>query len=47
MDKLYMFQALCGKLDESGWCDMERIQTEAGTQFTTKEFQEGLSVRGV
>ena len=24
---------------------MERIQTDAGTQFTSKDFQEGLSVR--
>ena len=27
--------------------DMERIQTDAGTNFTPKEFQEGLSACGV
>ena len=26
---------------------MERIQTDSGTQFTSKEFQEGLSAREV
>ena len=45
MDKLYMFQAKFGKVDEFGWWDMERIKTDAGMQFTSKEFQEGLSVR--
>ena len=47
MDKLDMFQKIFGKLDEFGWWDMERIQTDAGTQFTSKQFQEGISVRGV
>ena len=45
MDKLDMFQARFGKLDEFGWWYMERIQNEAGTQFTSNDFQEGLSVR--
>ena len=47
MDKLDTFQSIFGKLDEFGWWDMERIQTDAGTQFNSKEFQEGLFVRGV
>ena len=47
MDKLDMFQEIFGKVDEFGWWDMERIKTDADTQFTSKEFQEGLSVRGV
>ena len=47
MDKLDMFQEFFGKLDELGWWYMDIIQTDAGTQFTSKEFQEGLSVRGV
>ena len=47
MDKLYMFQARFGKVHEFGWWDMDNIQTDAGTQFTSKEFQEGISVRGV
>ena len=47
MDKLYMFQAIFGKLDEFGWWDMEIIKTDAGTQFTSKEFQKGVSVHGL
>ena len=47
MYKLEKFQAIFGKVDDFGWWDMERIQTETGTKFTSKEFQEGLSVRGV
>ena len=39
-----MFQARFGKVDEFGWWDMERIQTDAGTQFNAKQFQEGISV---
>ena len=45
MDKLDMFQAIFVKVDESSWWDMEISQTDSGTQFTSKEFQEGLSVR--
>ena len=26
---------------------MERIQTDSGTQFTSKKFQEGISLNGV
>ena len=47
MDKLDMFQEKSIKVDEFGWWDMEIIQTETGTQFTYKEFQEGISVHGV
>ena len=47
MDKLDMFHEIFGKVYEFGWWDMEIIQTDAGTQFTSKDFQEGLSVRGV
>ena len=47
MDKLDMFQEKIGKLYEFGWWDMERIQTDADTQFTSKEFQEHLSICGV
>ena len=53
MGKLYMFQPRFGKFDEFGkfnefgmW-NLERIQTDAGIQFTSKEFQEYFSVRGV
>ena len=37
MDKLDMFQVIFGKLYEFGWWDMERIQIDSGTQFTSKE----------
>ena len=47
MDKLYIFQSIFGKVNEFGWWDMEIIQNDSGTQFTSKEFQEGISVRGV
>ena len=47
MDKLDMFQAIFVKVDDFFWQDIERIQTDAGTQFTSKEFQEGVSVHGV
>ena len=40
-----MFQARFGKVYEFGWWDREIIHTEPGTQFTSKEFQEGLYVR--
>ena len=38
-DKLDMFQAIFGKLDEFGWWNMERIQTDAGKHLTSKEFK--------
>ena len=47
MDKLDMFKSIFGRVDEFGWWDMERIQTDSSTQFTSKEFQWGLSVCGV
>ena len=39
MDKLDRFQEIFVKVDEFGWWNMERIQTYASTQFTSKEFQ--------
>ena len=47
LDKLDMFQEIFVKVDEFRWWDIEIIQTDAGTQFTSKDFQEGLSVHGV
>ena len=44
MDKLDIYQDRFSKLDGFGWWDLELIQTGAGTQFTSEEFQEGLSV---
>ena len=45
MDKLYIFQVRSGKVDGFFWWDMEIIQTDAGKQFTSKEFQYVLSIR--
>ena len=42
-----MFYPRFLKVDKFSWWDMERIQTDDGMQFSSKEFQEGLSVCGV
>ena len=47
MNKIDMFQAIFGELDEFSWWDMDIVQTGAGMQFTSKEFQEVISARGV
>ena len=47
MEKLDNFQAIFGKVDEFCWWGMELIQTDAGTQLTYKNFQEGIYVRGL
>ena len=39
MDKLDIFQSRFGKVDEFSWWSLEQIQTNAGAQFTSKEFQ--------
>ena len=35
MDKLDMFQYRFVKIDKFGWCYLERISADAGTQFTS------------
>ena len=47
MDKLDIIQARFGKVYKFGWWDMEIIQTDAGMQFTSNDFQEVISVLGV
>ena len=47
MDKLDMFQSIFGKIDQFGWWDLERISSDAGTQFTSTEFKEEFKTRGV
>ena len=47
MEKQDMFQKIFGKVDEFGWWDKQIIQTDSGTQFTSKESQEGIYVRGL
>ena len=47
MDKLVIFQARFGKVYEFGWWDLDIIQTDYGSQFISKEFQEGIYVCGV
>ena len=40
MDSQDMFQVIFVKVDEFGWCHLDRIQTYDGTQFATRHFQE-------
>ena len=47
MEKLDMFQSRFGILEEFDWWNQERIQTDSGSHFTSKDFQEGLSLRVV
>ena len=47
MYKLYMFQSIFVKVDTFGWWNMEIIKTYAGTKFFSKDFQEGIYLRGV
>ena len=42
-----MFQERFGKVDEFGWWDMQRIKTDNGMQFKSKEFQGGINLHGV
>ena len=39
MDKIEMFQKRFGNVDKFGWWDMDRIQTDTGKKFTSKEFE--------
>ena len=45
MEKLDMFQSRFGKIDQFGWWDLERISADAGTQFTSTEFNEECQTR--
>ena len=47
MEKLDMFQPRFGKIDQVGWWDLERISTDAGTQFTSMKFKGECQTRGV
>ena len=47
VDKLKIFKAIFVKLDEFVWWDMEITKTDAGTQFTSEDFQESIYVHGV
>ena len=47
MENLDMFQARFGKVDEFVQWEMDSIQTDDGTHFTSKGFQEGIYVCGV
>ena len=40
MDKLDMFQSRFGKIDQFGWWDLERISSDAGTQFTSTSLKD-------
>ena len=47
MDKLDMFKYKFGKINEFGWCALERILADSGTQFTSTEFQDECQTHGV
>ena len=40
MENLDMFQSKLGKMDQFGWCGLEIISVDAGTQFTLTEFKD-------
>ena len=40
MDDLDMFQSISGRIEKFGWWDLERISEDAGSQFTSTEFNE-------
>ena len=40
MDKLDILKSIFGKIDEFGWCYLERISADAGTQFTSMDSQD-------
>ena len=47
LDKLDMFQSRFGKINQFGWWDLQRISTDAVTQFTSTKFKEEFQLRGV
>ena len=47
MEKLDMFQSRFGKIYQFGWCDLEIISADAGTQFTSTEFKYECQTCGV
>ena len=47
MDNLDMFQSRIGKNDEFGWWDLEKISSDAVTQFTLMEFKKECQTCGV
>ena len=47
MDKLDMFQARFGKVDDFGRRDSEIASADAGTQFTSTDFQDECQTRSV
>ena len=47
MDKLDMFRFKFGKIDKNFWWYLEVISADAGTQFTSMEFQYSCQTRSV
>ena len=47
MDKLDMFKARSVKIDDFGWWYLERVSADAGTQFTSTNFQDEFQTRSV
>ena len=46
MEKLHMFHSRFGEIDQFGWCDLERISADAGTQFTSTDFKDECQTCG-
>ena len=45
LDKLDKFQYRSGKIEEFGWCDLERISADVGTKFTSTGLQDACQTR--
>ena len=45
IEKLDMFQSRFGTIDLFGWWDLEIISADAGTYFTSTEFQDEFQTR--
>ena len=47
VDNLDILQSRFVKMEKFGWWDLERISADAGTQFTSAEFQDEFQTHGV
>ena len=47
MGKLDMFQSILWKIDKFGWWYLEIISADAGTYFTSAEFEDECQTHGV
>ena len=47
IDKLELFISKFGKVDQFGWCNLESIRADAGSQFLSEEFKDYCATRGI